>query len=208
MNNRIFRSVALARLSSPGQLDQVVRLVSTREWLSLLAIVLLLAVAIVWGFEGRLTTRTEGLGVAIRSGAADTDKDLEVAIFVPALQAQELKPGMAAEIVPSFMRAGKYGFMRGTVRTIAEYPATDTALMAALQNSRLASAVAADGPVNEVRIRMIRDRHTPSGYQWSTKNGAPLKISPAMPCRARIVVREDPPVTLVIPTVKGWMEAL
>jgi HlyD family secretion protein len=97
--------------------------------------------------------------------------------------------------------------MRGTVRTIAEYPSTDAALMAALQNSRLASAVAADGPVNEVRVQLIRDHNTISGYQWSTKQGAPLKIGPATPCLARIIVHEDPPVTFVIPTFRRWSEA-
>jgi len=201
MNKQIFRSVALERMSSPDQLDQVVIVTSAREWSALLAILLLLAIAIVWSFEGRLATKTEGLGVAIFAA------DLEVAVFVSTLKAQELKPGMAVEIIPSSVPVEKYGFMRGTVRTIAEYPSTDAALMAALQNSRLASPVAADGPVNEVRVQLIRDHNTISGYQWSTKQGAPLKIGPATPCLARIIVHEDPPVTLVIPTFKRWSEA-
>jgi HlyD family secretion protein len=195
-------------LSSPDQLDQVVRVISAREWLLLLAMVLLVTSAIVWGFEGRLSTRTEGFGVATRGGSAGAEQDLEIAVFVPALQAQELKPGMPVEIVPAFMRGGRYGFMRGTVRTVAEYPATESALLAELQNSRLAPAIAADGPVNEVRVKLIRDHRTTSGYQWSTKNGAPLKIAPAMPCMARIIVREDAPLTLATPAVKGWVEAL
>ena len=146
-------------------------------------------------------------GAAILSVQPDTVKELEVEVFVSALKTQELKPGMTVEISPSFIRAGEYGFLRGKVRTVAEDASSDAALVAALQNSPVAQAVAMERPVNEVRVQLIPDHDTASGYEWSTKRGAPLKLAPGTPCLARIVVREEPPIALVIPALKNWLEA-
>jgi HlyD family secretion protein len=66
--SRIFRQVALDRLSSPEQLDQTIRITSSGGWLSLSAVGLVLLSAIVWGFVGRLSEKVAGSGILIRSG--------------------------------------------------------------------------------------------------------------------------------------------
>jgi hypothetical protein len=58
----IFRETALERLSSPEQLDQLMRITSPRSWMMLATIAILLAVALVWGFLGRVPTATSGEG--------------------------------------------------------------------------------------------------------------------------------------------------
>ena len=55
-------------MSSPDQLDQLVRVTSTRSWIALLGVLLILATAAVWGFKGRLATKAEGKGVVVRAG--------------------------------------------------------------------------------------------------------------------------------------------
>ncbi len=50
-------------------LDQVMTVVRPRTWLALLAVALLLAAAVGWGFWGVVTTRVSGQGILIRSGA-------------------------------------------------------------------------------------------------------------------------------------------
>lgn len=67
-NNELFRKEALDRLSSPEQLDRLMRVTSGRGWLALLAILLLVGIAGVWSVVGRVTTRIEGQGILLQRG--------------------------------------------------------------------------------------------------------------------------------------------
>ncbi len=131
------------------------------------------------------------------------EEEMEVVAYVSAMKAKEVKPGMTAEIIPSSVRVEEFGFIRGTVRSVAEYPSTDAAVMRVFQNNSLAQALTGGGPMNEVRVQLIKNPHTPSGYQWSSKNGAPVKITPATLCSVQIITREQPPITMVFPYVKS-----
>lgn len=68
MNKPIFRQAALERLSSPEQLDQLVRVTHPLGWLSLLALSLVLLSAVVWGVVGRLPIQVTGQGILISTG--------------------------------------------------------------------------------------------------------------------------------------------
>jgi HlyD family secretion protein len=65
---QIFRSVALERLSSPEQLDQLMQVTTPRGWLLLVGVGALLATALVWGVVGSVPERIAGQGILIRSG--------------------------------------------------------------------------------------------------------------------------------------------
>jgi HlyD family secretion protein len=65
---KTFRKVALERMSSPEQLDQLLRVTTPKSWLALLSLIALLAVSVAWGYWGQLTTRVPGQGVLIRAG--------------------------------------------------------------------------------------------------------------------------------------------
>ena len=54
MDRSIFREVALERLSSPDELDRLLRVTDTKAWIALIAVFGLIAVALVWGYQGRL----------------------------------------------------------------------------------------------------------------------------------------------------------
>jgi HlyD family secretion protein len=64
----IFRSVALERLSSPEQLDQLMQVTTPRGWLMLIGVGALLVTAVVWGVVGSVPERIAGHGILIRSG--------------------------------------------------------------------------------------------------------------------------------------------
>ena len=66
--SRIYRKVALDRMSSPEQLDHLLRVTTPKSWLALLSVIAVLAAAVAWGFVGELTRRVSGQGVLIRSG--------------------------------------------------------------------------------------------------------------------------------------------
>ncbi|MEO8561609.1 MAG: NHLP bacteriocin system secretion protein [bacterium] len=64
----LFRKVALDRLSSPEQLDQLTQVTNSKAWLSLGAVALVLLTGIVWSVVGSLPERVSGMGMLLKSG--------------------------------------------------------------------------------------------------------------------------------------------
>lgn len=64
----IFRKVALERLSSPEQLDQLMQVTNPRGWLALGAFGALLVAALAWAVLGSIPTDAMGEGILLRQG--------------------------------------------------------------------------------------------------------------------------------------------
>jgi HlyD family secretion protein len=64
--NELFRKEALERLSSPERLDELMQIISPKNWLSLVTFVCLVAIAVLWSIFGRLPTIVSGQGVLLR----------------------------------------------------------------------------------------------------------------------------------------------
>src|SRR5438105_7201080 len=67
-SHNIFRQAALARLSSPEQLDQLMQVTTPKSWLALACCCVLLGVAIVWGIWGSVRINVHGRGILIKQG--------------------------------------------------------------------------------------------------------------------------------------------
>lgn len=72
MPSGLFREKALARISSPEQLDQLLRISSPAVRLGLAAMAGLFACALIWGFYGSLPTKVSGQGILLRSSGVFT----------------------------------------------------------------------------------------------------------------------------------------
>ncbi|MFP5211839.1 MAG: NHLP bacteriocin system secretion protein [Acidobacteriota bacterium] len=68
MPGQLFRKVSLERLSSPEQLDVLMRVTSPTGWLALLGFGLLLAAALFWGVYGSIDTTVTGSGILLKTG--------------------------------------------------------------------------------------------------------------------------------------------
>ncbi len=68
MKQEIFRKESLERLSSPEQLDSLVRITTPVGWLALIAMGLILSAALIWGFLGSIPTIVTGNGILIKTG--------------------------------------------------------------------------------------------------------------------------------------------
>lgn len=64
----LYRKIALDRLTSPEQLDQVLEITSARSWVALVGAIVLAAAVVVWSVFGSIPTRVYGSGVLIRTG--------------------------------------------------------------------------------------------------------------------------------------------
>ncbi len=63
--NEIYRKVALERLSSPEQLDELMVVTSRRGWLALAALAAVVLLALGWGAFGDVPTKVYGRGILI-----------------------------------------------------------------------------------------------------------------------------------------------
>jgi len=129
-------------------------------------------------------------------------KKLETIAYVSSAQAKEIHPGMVVRISPSGIQREEYGYMLGTVASIADFPATQEAIIRTFENEALARAMLNNGPVTELRVRFLEDPVTQSGYKWSSPKGPPATISSGSVCNIEVVTREEAPVSLVIPYLK------
>ena len=68
----LFRQAALERLSTPDRLDELIEVTSPRSWLSLVAVVGLLAAVAAWGVYGSVSSVVRGEGMLIREGSLQT----------------------------------------------------------------------------------------------------------------------------------------
>jgi HlyD family secretion protein len=143
-------------------------------------------------------------GVPILSIQPDLDQ-LDVLIYVPSIMAKQIHTGFEAQISPSTVRREEYGYLRGEVTSVADYPATPAALMRNFQNEPLVGSLTGGGPVTELHIRLFPDNVTPSGYRWSSRLGPRMKLSSGTLVSAEIVTRRQRPIDFVLPSVKEML---
>ena len=68
----LFRKVALERLSSPEQLDTLMRVITPKAWLALAPLLGLIVLALIWGWFGSIPTKVAGKCILINpTGLAD-----------------------------------------------------------------------------------------------------------------------------------------
>ncbi|MEM7586093.1 MAG: NHLP bacteriocin system secretion protein [Acidobacteriota bacterium] len=65
----LFRKAALEKLSSPEQLDVLMRVTTPKGWLALTALGCVLALVVAWGIFGSIATRVDGRGILLRGEA-------------------------------------------------------------------------------------------------------------------------------------------
>lgn len=128
---------------------------------------------------------------------------LEVVLYVRAEDGKNIRPGMEAQVSPSTVKKEEYGFMLGRVVSVSEYPATSQGMMMTLGSKELVSKLSGGGAPLEVRMDVISDDSTVSGYKWSSSGGPPVKINSGTLCTGTVTISEMRPISMVIPMVKN-----
>ena len=67
-DNEIFRKVALDRLSSPEQLDELMEVTTSKAWMALATMAVLILLLLVWSFTGSLPTKIHATGILLKQG--------------------------------------------------------------------------------------------------------------------------------------------
>jgi hypothetical protein len=123
---------------------------------------------------------------------------LQAVIYVPVTAGKRIHPGMRVHLSPASVEAEEYGFMRGTVSFVSEYPASRSGMMALLENEYLVQMLSR-GPVLAVEVAPIPDADAPSGFRWSSGRGPAVPITSGTPCTARFLLGEQRPFQFLLP---------
>ncbi|MBI4276876.1 MAG: HlyD family efflux transporter periplasmic adaptor subunit [Armatimonadetes bacterium] len=124
-------------------------------------------------------------------------------IYLPATSAEQVHQGMPVQISPVSVKREKYGFIRGKVRSVAQFPSTRQGMQALLANESLVQHLlaASGGTPVEVEAELFT-ANTPSGVQWSSSAGPPQVVSSGTLLQAEITVGEERPINLVLPYIR------
>lgn len=142
-------------------------------------------------------------GVICTIGQENAQTDtLEAVVYVPVEQGKKIIPGMEVNISPSTVKKEEYGFMLGNVVHVSEYPASAQRMMLTLGNNELVNQLMGDGAPIEVKVKLVLDNSTASGYKWSTAEGPKIIIDDGTFCIGEVKVVEKRPISMVIPFIK------
>lgn len=98
--NSLFRKKAVDRVSSPEELDRYLQVTSPGIWITLIAIIILLAGVVVWGVLGHLSTE---LQVAV------SVEDNYALCYIPQRYEKSVKSGMKVMIAGNEYRIENIG---------------------------------------------------------------------------------------------------
>jgi len=130
---------------------------------------------------------------------------LEAVIYVPVGDGEKVEPGMQVDLVPSTAKKSEFGYLLGTVTRVGRFPASHKAMLRLLENEELVQELTQESACLQIWAELVPDRTTASGYRWSSSKGPPAPLYSGTPCRARITVREQRPIRLLVPTLRDLL---
>jgi HlyD family secretion protein len=159
--------------------------------------------------EGRVVEVTASVGALVSRGDSiltltDEKQPIVANVFVPDV-GNLAEPGMKAEVSPLIIKKEEFGYMLGKVTYASEYPVREKMVSDLVHNQSLSASLMRGGAPYLITVELAPDPATPSGFDWSSSKGPPEKIRAGMMCDVRIVVREQRPITMVIPALKSFL---
>lgn len=155
---------------------------------------------IITGFHAALGDFVAG-GTAIVSIASKGQR-LDALVYLSPASGKRVKVGMPAVVSPSTIKKEEFGSIKGKIIEVTQYPASKSNMMTVLQNEDLVNQFLAQGAPIAVRIMLYGNPESFSEYQWTSGEGPQQKITLGTLVETRITVREQSPISLVIPAFK------
>ena len=165
-----------------------------------------------------ITSNGSGRGVEMKKTAGDSvspgeviavleplSAEMQPILYVASTTGKLIRPGMEAEIAPSNVKKEEFGFMKGVVQTVGDYPVTPEGALSVIANAALVRELLGTSSKIEVRAALVPSDSTESGFEWSSSSGPPFKIESGTPILVSVVVDRKPPYTYVLPIVKSTL---
>ncbi|MDR2528978.1 MAG: HlyD family efflux transporter periplasmic adaptor subunit [Synergistaceae bacterium] len=166
-------------------------------------------------FDGIVTEVKVNVGDVVSPGSTSicsirldqNRQDMIAVMYVPAESGKKIEPGMVARLAPSGADQQEDGSLMGVVRRVSLYPASTNGIMKTLGNSDVVNWIMQKmgGAVMEVRIDLVKDSKSPSGYLWSSSVGKHRPITVGTICTGSIVTDRQPPLGRIFKKLSQWL---
>lgn len=127
-------------------------------------------------------------------------------LYIPAKDGKKIKKGMEALIVPSTVQPQEYGFIKGKVTYVSDFPITQQGMLTSIKNDQLTKQLLVGGPLFEVYVDFEKDPVSYSGYKWTSAKGPDIFLKEGTSCLGKITIKRESPVTLVVPAFKKFFD--
>ncbi|GAA3522410.1 hypothetical protein GCM10022393_41220 [Aquimarina addita] len=127
-------------------------------------------------------------------------------LYIPSQDGKKIKVGMEALVVPSTVQPQEYGFMKGRVTYVSDFPVTQQGMMTSVKNDQLVQGLLAMGAPFEVYVEFEKDTTSHSGFRWTSAKGPDVVINEGTSCMGKITVKTEAPATIVIPALKKFFD--
>ena len=134
------------------------------------------------------------------------DGKLRGVLYIPSQDGKKIKEGMEALVVPSTVQPQEYGFMKGKVTYVSDFPITQKGMMMTVKNDQLVSGLLSMGALFEVYVEFEEDKEAFSGFKWTSAQGPEIAINEGTSCMGKITVKSEPPATIVVPALKKFFD--
>ena len=142
-----------------------------------------------------------GSTVAIVEPISSDGGTLQAVMYFPVKDGKRIKRGMNIAVIPSTIKQEEYGYIQGIVTSVSDFPVSPQYIQTVMQNPALAQGFAADPPI-EVKISMVTDPTTETGFHWSSSRGPNDTLTPGIPTTGFVIVRSQRPIEMIVPLVK------
>jgi len=150
-------------------------------------------------FVGSLVTRGTMIAV-IEPSTCNSDQ--RAIVFVLLKDAKKLRQGMKSYIIPTVIKKEESGMIIGKVSHVAEYPISYAGLVNIVGSDLLAGEISKTGEPVFVKLDLEKDPGSFSGYRWTSGKGPDIKIKSGTKVEVNILVKEQKPISLLLPWLK------
>ena len=127
-------------------------------------------------------------------------------LYIPSQDGKKIEVGLEALVAPSTVQPQDFGFMKGKVIYVSDFPITQKGMMTSVKNDQLVQSLLKLGAPFEVHVEFERDPASYSGFKWTSAKGPNVFINEGTSCVGKITVKSEAPVTIVIPALKKFFE--
>jgi len=157
-------------------------------------------------YAGEIVELLVDPGEAITPGTAVAriemeQEPLEALVFVPR-DGKRLGAGMVVHALPEGIRAEEHGYILGRVVDVSRGPLSPQGINRYLRNDLLVQRFGAGGGAYLVRVDLLADPASPSGFKWTSGRGPAVKFGSGALIASRIRIRQQRPIELVIPALR------
>ncbi|MCU0567377.1 MAG: hypothetical protein MUF49_12355 [Oculatellaceae cyanobacterium Prado106] len=198
--NSLFRQEALDKISSPEQLDQLLQVISLKDWWPLASLGFLVAIALLWSILGRIPLTAQAKGLLLQN--TSNPKQLISISYFPIEDGRQIQPGDRMLVTPVTANYQEVGGLEATVTEVSTQPVMrSVALQHVQNNAELLDLVYVPASI-EVIAQLKPDASTPTGYQWSMSKGPEMQLAGGVPTQGRVTLSERSPIQFIFPFLK------